>query len=234
MFGTAISRQIIKDVVGLFLPDLCLFCDARLCQAERYLCEQCWSTLPVYPDRTGMPIRPLRSVLSHLWIGWVYDDRLRRIIHLFKYQSRADLADLLVRKWIEAMPHFDKIMDADVLIPVPIHSARRRQRGFNQSEQLADCLALHCGIPTANDALLRIINTPSQTALDRGERWRSVEQAFKASVANSVAGQRLLLIDDLVTSGATLHYLAKLLHECGAESVSAAVLASPLTEGQAI
>lgn len=226
--------KILSDITGVFLPNLCLLCAARLGEDGQYLCDKCWRTLPPYPDRSGSPLRPLRGVLDNLWIGWEYDARLRRIIHLFKYHGRPELAALLVREWHRVLPRPDAVFDVDVLLPVPIHSARRRFRGFNQSERLASALAAYYGRETEPEGTIRIINTPSQTTLGRRKRWQSVERAFDVGDVDAIRGKNVLIIDDLVTSGATLHALGKLLREHGAVGVSAAVLAAPSAEGQAI
>jgi ComF family protein len=228
------SSRIWKEISGLFLPNLCLLCDSRLDHDGQYLCDKCWRTLPPYPERSGSPLRSLRGVLDNLWIGWEYDERLRRIIHLFKYHGRPELASRLVREWCEVMRDSAAVSDFDVLLPVPIHSARRRSRGFNQSECLAASLAANYKLQLEQAGTVRIVNTPSQTTLGRQKRWRSVEHAFELGDTQAARDKRILIVDDLVTSGATLHALASLLRRNGAAGVSAAVLTAPSAEGQAI
>lgn len=225
---------IVRDIISVFLPDLCLLCDAPLEGKGEYLCPRCWASLPIFPDRSGQPLRPLRGVLHRLWIGWTYDDNLRQVIHLFKYYSRPELAQRLVREWLRAVPRPEAPGEADLLVPVPIHPARRRLRGFNQSERLAQNLASRYNLALDCDNAVRVVNTPSQTLLGRGERWRSVEGAFQVCNGEVFRGRSILIMDDLVTSGATLHSLARLLLDSGASRVSAAVLTSPTSEGQAI
>lgn len=170
-----------------FLPNLCLLCKAQLGESERYVCSSCWSALPVFPDRSALPLRSLRGVLDRLWIGWEYDERLRQIVHLFKYDGRPEFAELLTREWLKVIPHVTELSGYDVLLPVPIHSARRRWRGFNQSERLASALSLQLNLPVENENAVRIVNTPSQTSLDREERWRSVAKAFQVCTAAAFA-----------------------------------------------
>lgn len=226
--GVRFYRDLVHDLLGLFLPDLCLFCMAPLRESELYACARCWAGLPVFPDRTGAPLRSLRGLLDRLWIGWAYDERVRRIVHLFKYDGRPELAETLVREWLRAIPHAEELGEAEVLLPVPIHAARMRWRGFNQSERLAKQLGKSLGLPVAGQEAIRIVNTPSQTLLDREERWRSVAQAFQILQPKRFQGRRVLILDDLATSGATLHALARLLKGCEASAVWAAVLTSPV------
>jgi ComF family protein len=218
------------NLLGLFLPNLCLLCDRPLEKSDLYVCPACWGSLTVFPDRTTQPLRSLRGVMNRLWIGWSYDDRMKSIIHLFKYDSRPELAEVLVREWLLSIPHRDELSQFDLLIPVPIHPARRRGRGFNQSERLAKELGRVLDLPVAEEQMLRVVNTPSQTELDREDRWHSVRDAFRLHQGQWVQGKRILLVDDLATSGATLKALSLLLRESGAAEVSAAVLASPELE----
>jgi ComF family protein len=232
MSSIYLDISICRDVLGLFLPNLCLLCDKPLSRSNLYVCPSCWRSLTVFPDRTTQPLRPLRGILDRLWIGWSYDDDMRRIVGLFKYDSRPELAGLLVREWLLGIPHREELSGMDLLLPVPIHPARKRWRGFNQSERLALELGRALNLPVIGEEALRIVNTPSQTELDREERWQSVRDAFRLQDSAVFLGKNVLLVDDLATSGATLKALGSLLKDSGAASVSAAVMTSPLIDRQ--
>jgi ComF family protein len=220
--------SLIRDLAGLFLPELCVLCSGSLQQGDFYVCPACWTRLPVFPDRTASPLKSLRGVLDRLWIGWVFDERMRRLVHLFKYDCRPEFGALLIREWLKVIPHREELYQTQIILPVPVHRARLRWRGFNQSERLAHSLAEKIETEMASDEAIRIINTRSQTHLNRAERWRSVSEAFRITDESLFRGRRVLIVDDLATSGATLHALASLLRRCHAASVSAAVLTSPL------
>ncbi|RJP76895.1 MAG: ComF family protein [Candidatus Zixiibacteriota bacterium] len=222
------ASTLLRDISALFLPDLCLLCNRPLEAGETYVCPRCWASLTVFPDRTARPYRALRGELEWLWIGWAYEARVRRIIHLLKYDRRPEVADLLVREWLRAIPHLDAVKEMDLLLPVPIHPARRRWRGVNQSERLAEALGRALDLPVEYEAV-RLVNTPSQTLLSRPERFRSLEGAFRLPSAPVFRGKRVAVVDDLATSGATLAELARRLREAGAAGVSAAVMTSPET-----
>jgi ComF family protein len=175
-----------------------------------------------------MPLRPLRGVLNHLWIGWEYETRVRRIVHLMKFEGRPELARTLIEEWLRVIPRAERLQDFDLLLPVPIHPARRRERGFNQSDLLARELGNVLDLPVAEQDAMRVIHTPSQTLLDRKERWHSVAAAFQLRRPEFFQRRRILLVDDLATSGATLHALATLLRRGGAAAVGGAVLTSPV------
>ncbi len=226
MIPRSISK-IAAGIIDLFLPNLCLLCADSLLEEGSYVCPGCWNSLMVFPDRSGLPFRSLRGVLERLWIGWAYDEHMKKIIHLLKYDRRPEVAGILVREWLKTVPQMEALQDMDCLLPVPIHAARRRYRGFNQSERLAQHMGAALGRPVLTEGTVRVINTPSQTELGRDERWRSVAGAFQVPRRELIATRRVLIIDDLATSGATLHALGSLLREAGARSISAAVMTSP-------
>ncbi|MFH1862954.1 MAG: phosphoribosyltransferase family protein [bacterium] len=221
-----------EHLFSLFLPHTCLVCTAPIERQDGYICPNCWKSLPLYPDRSRQPFRTLRGVLDHLWIGWNYDHNLSRIVHFFKYQQRPELAEALVEHWLKVVSQADELNQFDVLLPVPIHPARKRWRGFNQSELLALSLSRRLNIPMSPDHVIRIINTPSQTKLTREERWRNVAKAFHLHEPQYFLDQRVLIVDDLATSGATLHALGALTRNCGAAAVSAAVITSSAVDEQ--
>ncbi|HEV8493504.1 MAG TPA: ComF family protein, partial [Candidatus Angelobacter sp.] len=108
----------------------------------------------------------------------------------------------------------------DIVVPVPLHPAKRRERGFNQAERLAHCLGRATGIPADMRMLRRITPTPSQTRLSRTERAANVERAFAMQVGHKpAAGKRIVLVDDVLTTGATTSACARVLRKAGAENV---------------
>jgi ComF family protein len=150
---------------------------------------------------------------------------VRKVMHDFKYGRRIHLRHLLGRWLAESLEdprlagrHFDFI------VPVPLHSARKRERGFNQAELLA--LALHrlTGLPLQN-ALQRIRYTTTQTQFDRGERIENLRGAFRLRRGSNVRDLRMFLVDDVLTTGSTLSECAKVLKKAGAISVHAATAA---------
>ncbi len=143
-----------------------------------------------------------------------YDGALRAVVHALKYDGRQSvavrLAGLMVQQGAEVLA------GADVVVPVPLHRARQRARGFNQ----ADAMARHLGVPLVC-ALRRVRPTPSQTDLPADERHANVRGAFALSRRASVAGQVVVLIDDVSTTGATLEACAEVLRRAGAREVRA-------------
>lgn len=150
---------------------------------------------------------------------------VRELIHRLKYQRAVHLRGVLAGWLAEALedPRLQSPLP-DRLVPVPLHPARQRERGFNQARLLAESLSRQTGIPLA-DCLRRIRFTPSQTRLDRSERIENLRDAFQMRQNSSVENLHLLLIDDVLTTGSTVDACARVLKEAGAASVRVATVA---------
>lgn len=171
------------------------------------LCARCAESLPM-----GIVTVEQLEGLNGLCAALAYDKTVRRCIWAFKYRGRKELADLLARR----MADCDMFEPGCVLIPVPLHPKRQRQRGFSQTELLAARLSELTGRPVVSRALRRTRNTPSQSGLHGKERRNNPKGAFDAL---GVRGLRIILVDDVVGTGATLRCCAEALKEAGAEKV---------------
>jgi ComF family protein len=150
-----------------------------------------------------------------------FEGTLRELIHLFKYGGMKALAKPLGTQLAAALPRDQQF---DVVVPMPLHWKRRWQRGFNQSELLARFTARRCGIPMVN-AVSRLRATNNQAGLSNAKRRNNVSGAFGVSKPRVVAGQRVLLVDDVMTTGATASACARALKRAGATSVAVLTLA---------
>lgn len=150
---------------------------------------------------------------------------MRELVHRFKYNGHSYLSSLLAEFLVEAV-NDDRIqaIPIDAFVPVPLHPTRRRERGFNQAEALAQALSRNVEIPIWN-ILVRRVYTSTQTRFDRIDRMENLRNAFSLSENRSMRGKHLVLVDDVLTTGATLHNCAKTLLANGAESVRAITLA---------
>lgn len=152
----------------------------------------------------------------------LFDGVLREAVHRLKYASARNLADPLAE--MMAQFWYQTPLPADVLMPVPLHPHRERERGYNQSMLLAQALGRRIGLAVLPNALVRCRNTVSQTTLNARERRANVAEAFEC-VSEAVRGKRVLLIDDVCTTGATLEACSVALRQGGALSVWALTLA---------
>lgn len=152
----------------------------------------------------------------------LYEGELRELVHLFKYDGVRSLSGVFGEWLAAAMPRHQRF---DAIAPVPLHWWRWFRRGFNQSELLARELSRRTGVPLLAQALRRVRATPQQAQLSRGARRRNVARAFQAARPAELAGKRILLIDDVFTTGATLNACAAALKKAGAAHVSSLTLA---------
>ena len=234
-------RAALRAALDVALPPLCPSCRAPLGDGVG-LCADCWSKLsliePRYCARLGIPFTydPGPGLLSMEAIADPpaydraraavrYDDIARALVLSFKYGDRLDLAPMMGR-WM-ARAGRELVSDADALLPVPLHWRRLWARRFNQSAALAGAIADISGLPLLHGALKRVRATPQQVGLSKTERADNVQGAFRvpADEKTAVAGRRLVLIDDVLTSGATVDACARALLRAGAAHVDVLVFA---------
>jgi ComF family protein len=234
------ARSVLRAALDLGLPQLCPACRERV--EGRGLCASCWSKLSFisrpYCERLGTPFLydPGPGILSMEAIAEPpaynraraavrFDEVARALVHSLKYGDRLDLAPMMGR-WI-AHAGRELLAGADALVPVPLHWRRLWARRFNQSAMLAKAISAESGVPVAGGALKRTKPTAQQVGLSRSERATNVQGAFKVPQEGkaAVAGRRLILVDDVLTSGATVEGCAKALLRAGAANVDVLVFA---------
>jgi len=239
-------RSLFGVSLDLALPPLCPACRDPV-GVEAALCAACWSKLsfiaPPYCERLGTPFAydPGPGVLSMQAIADPpayrraraavhYDEISRVLIHALKYSDRLVLAPMLGR-WM-ARAGRELLADADALVPVPLHWRRLWARRFNQSAALAKIVSRASGIAVADGALQRVKATAQQVGLTASERALNVQGAFAVPDRSRIAGRRLILVDDVLTSGATIDACARALNRAGAGSVDVLVLARVVESGR--
>ena len=239
--AVAAIRGALRLALDVALPPLCPACREPLGDGTG-LCASCWSKLsliePPYCARLGIPFTydPGPGLLSMEAIADPpaydraraavrYDDVARALVHAFKYGDRLDLAPLMGR-WM-ARAGRELLTDADALIPVPLHWRRLWARRFNQSAALAGAISSASNVPVQHGVLRRPRATAQQVGLSKSERAQNVQGAFRVLPAQKVeiAGRRLVLVDDVLTSGATVDTCARALLRAGAAHVDVLVFA---------
>jgi len=233
-------RAALRGTLDLALPPLCPACRDPV--EGRGLCPVCWSKLSFitrpYCERLGIPFvyDPGPGILSmeaiadppayHRARAAVrFDEIARALVHGLKYGDRLDLAPMMGR-WISHAGR-EILAEADALVPVPLHWRRLWARRFNQSAMLAAAISAESGVPVAGSALKRVKPTAQQVGLSRPERASNVQGAFRVpeECKAAVAGRRLVLVDDVLTSGATADGCARALLRAGAANVDVLIFA---------
>ena len=239
-------RRILDSLLNLIFPELCFLCSAPLArQRDCGVCTSCWNkaaALKIKPPRCpscGLPLHSVEENSNYLCgrcilqmpayagarsFGY-YTAELSSLIQGMKFSGRRNLAGLLAPLLADTFYDTWGREEFDILAPVPLHPARRRDRGYNQSELLACSLARQISLPFKKDALIRTRPTLPQVGLTDTQRLDNVRGAFKCADPRKVSNKRVLLIDDVMTTGATAASAAQALIEGGALRVSVLTVA---------
>jgi ComF family protein len=207
-----IAANLLGELVA---PSRCAACDGAI-TADVLFCAPCAASVERVED--GPPPDGAEGWLAAFEYGGAIGTAITRL----KYQGRADLAERLGRSML---PAAKRIGVVDLVVPVPLHPRRLAERGYNQAALLAARVARALGVKSAPRALSRSRDTPRQAALDRATRLLNVAGAFSVRERERVSGARVLLIDDVRTTGATLEGCIAALQGAGAQHVLALVLA---------
>lgn len=240
MTGT-IVRDIIRGLGQLVLPGACLACGAGLTESERDLCDECRSRLIDEPfaacRRCASTIGP-NLPLAHdcprcrnesfgfdrtFRLG-PYEGFRREIILKLKHSEMEGLAEAVGEAWSSARHHDLRDMGITAIVPTPLHWRRKWSRGYNQALVLAEAWAKRLGVPVRACWLRRVRPTERQTVLSPSARFANVRGAFRAASDRRIAGATVLLVDDVLTTGATASEAARTLKKSGAARVMVAVL----------
>lgn len=221
----------------ILFPDVCVACGRLLDPGEQYVCAGCLTEFSPYPGSGagGDALKRLvrehfgeDAVPSEAWCLYPYraNGRLHEAIHALKYEGIFPLGHLFGRRLGELVASGCGQVAFDGIVPVPLHSLKRIERSYNQSGKIAEGIASLLGVPLMEEVIVRQRYTGSQTGLTSAARKRNVHRAFRPG--RMACPSRVLLVDDVVTTGATLTAAASVLLDSGAASVAFAAVA--LTE----
>ncbi len=240
--AVALARRLGGAALDLVYPPSCLSCRAAVTTTGA-LCAACWTQVRFierpYCERLGTPfaqdlgaglLSPDAIADPPVWrrarAAAIYEDGpAKALVHRLKYYDRLDVA-LPMGRWM-ARAGAELLNEADALIPAPLHRWRLAGRRFNQAMALADVISAETGVPVEPLALERVKATSPQVGLSRSRRATNMQGAFRVSAEGQprIAGRRLILIDDVLTSGATSNAAARILLRAGAASVDLLVFA---------
>lgn len=235
--------ELIAAAAALVYPDTCQLCHVnRAGPKESFICEACRRSISFlewpFCQTCGQPYEGDISLefrctncenrqfaFSHARSAVAARGVMLEIIHLYKYANSLWVEPLVAELLVSRARVELQARDWDCLIPVPLHPARQRERGYNQASRLAAQVSKSTGIPVREGVLARSRPTPSQTRLSRKQRERNMREAFVFKGKEEVRGQRVVLIDDVFTTGATTNACARVLRQAGAVDVCVWTLA---------
>lgn len=220
---------------NLLFPKTCVACHERvLVQTESFLCTYCRSALPqtdyhVYPADNPLYEKiiahvPIRHALAFL--SFTKSGKTQQILHYLKYKNLPELGEELGRHYGQILAEHAYQQHFDALVPIPLHAQRLKKRGYNQSYHFALGMAQSMGLPVWGEVVIREQASQTQTRKTRLQRWQNVENIFTVTQPVQVAGKRILLVDDVITTGATTSSCAEALLQAHCRELSCASLAT--------
>ncbi len=234
-------QAFLRGLTELVFPGHCQACGIFLNGKTSHLCKPCLQGLtyntPPFCLKCSRHLNTLGTqglcqdcshqdfAFDRAWGACIYDDTLAKLIHAFKYHGKTGLRHTFSDVMIAFIDTYHVPMEQfDLIIPIPLHAVRQRERTFNQSQLLAEILSTHYAIPLDLKALMRERSTETQTVLQAKQRWTNMSSAFKINDPSLIADKSILLVDDLMTTGATTHNAALALKEAGAAYVGVLTL----------
>jgi len=220
------------DFISLLFPRICHGCGNPLMRNEYLICTECYIQIP----RTGYHLKADNPVARLFWgrcliekaaafSFYTRDSRIRRLIHQLKYKGVKEIGLELGRIYGNVLKSSGFFNDIDLIVPVPLHPSKKRQRGYNQSDLISEGLSVVSGLPVKKDIIIRKTGTKTQTKKSRYDRWTNVDDVFSVTDREDITGSHILLVDDVITTGSTLEACANELLKTGNVRVSVVALA---------
>ena len=215
MHSNLLLKKLFKDLLEFVYPPYCILCEAKLEPENKLVCGNCWERLGA-----SSTIETFISEQRILAL-YPYSTDVRTIIHNLKYRYKTHLAVNLGCSIGKIINEDKKIRNWDLLIPIPLHKVKQRSRGFNQSELITDAITEVCSIEKDDSILIRHRYTRNQAALPMKERAANVKGAFSVVNKSKIESKKIILVDDVITTGSTMLECIKTLKEAGAKEVVA-------------
>jgi len=223
---------LLDDLLSLFYPRLCAGCQTPLVKGEEVLCLGCMADLP----KTGFEKTIDNPVAQIFWgradirlaTSFCTFDKggvMQHLMHQLKYKGSKEVGEKLGRLFGYDLIRSAPYREVELLVPVPLHPKRESKRGYNQSAEIGKGMSASMGIPMLNSTLIRNHYSDTQTNKGRFERWENVRELFSVRQPELLEGKHLLLVDDVVTTGATLEACALEVLKIPGTTVSVATIA---------
>jgi len=221
-----------QSVLHLFFPYVCCGCGSDLLTENILFCIHCQASMPVtrFEYFTDNPVEKIfwgrvqiHAATAHLY--FTGGSQVQHSLHLLKYKGRKEIGIYYGQQMGASLKCASRFNDCEIIIPLPLYASREKKRGYNQASLIAHGVSEKLKIPVINDAIVRIKKTETQTHKSRIQRWKNMESTFEVSNPLKISGKHILLIDDVVTTGASLEACARVLLDNPGVKVSIACLA---------
>ncbi|MGY8943080.1 MAG: ComF family protein [Flavobacteriales bacterium] len=208
--------KLLKDLFYLFYPNICANCNEQLLQNEKVICTFCRHDLPLTNFQSYTKNKVSRIFSGRITIEKAYallffrkQGVTKNLIHDLKYKGNEEVG-VFFGNWIgEIVAKNKEFSTVDFIVPVPIHAKKKKIRGYNQVTKFGECLSMHLKVPLNEDVLIRQSATKTQTLKSRFERFNDLESKFSAKNTSIFKEKHILIIDDVITTGATLEACAQ-------------------------
>jgi ComF family protein len=224
--------EMIRGISHLFFPRTCAGCGTELPEAGQCLCLRCIHNLPLthFERHPENPIEKLFRgrvpiVAASAFCYFSKDSSLQNIMHEFKYQGKREIGECLGRKMGSSLHQSMRFNSIDAIVPLPLFASREKKRGYNQASILCEGIGHAFKLPVLNQAIMRTTATKTQTHKNRINRWQNMQGKFQLAERDRLANKHLLLVDDIITTGATLDACANELLKAEGSRVSIVALA---------
>lgn len=225
------ARKAANNFLDFFLPRFCLSCNTKLPVHQKVICSDCISSIKK-PDQNRLQLEfdkkfASENIIDGFTSACIFeaDRSLQSLLHELKYRKRFRVGNFLGQLLANEIKSKVAEWKVDLIIPMPIHKLRKADRGYNQTDHIAKSLSKFLNIPVSKNIAKRIKFTQSQTKLNQVERKENMRGAFKITNSGRVKGKVILVLDDVITTGATVAELGRLLKENNAAKVYACSVA---------
>jgi ComF family protein len=224
-------QSIFADTVHLFYPKICTGCGSDLLSDDQLLCLLCINQLP-HTNFAQHANNPLEKIFwgripllaAHSEFYFAKETLIQELIHQLKYRGNQDIGYFLGQLMGNSLLNSNRFKNLDYLIPLPLYPEKERKRGFNQAAVICNGISAQMNIPVMKDNVIRRLFTETQTKKHRTERWENVADSFQVKDPNLLSGKNILLVDDVVTTGATLEACGHAIDQNASVKLSVATL----------